>query len=205
MIASKTAPLGPKTFSTQLSRSTHATKLSRRRTVQVKALGFDFGRDYEESPPPEIARAKSRTNAQLHGGIITTIMQAPSYHEICCQPQRGPMFAESSSHVRKYLGRTARITSIPAKASSLLVLAPTLRGSVAEAFLAAIAMSTKYQARHIWQFNATNKDIIAAYSKFYGLLLQAGYDSWMDYVLDQMLPVKGEPGPWMTTFFLDKA
>eukprot|EP00967_Tisochrysis_lutea_P143242 scaffold265756_cov19-Tisochrysis_lutea.AAC.1 len=160
MIASKTAPLGPKTFSTQLSRSTHATKLSRRRTVQVKALGFDFGRDYEESPPPEIARAKSRT---------------------------------------------ARITSIPAKASSLLVLAPTLRGSVAEAFLAAIAMSTKYQARHIWQFNATNKDIIAAYSKFYGLLLQAGYDSWMDYVLDQMLPVKGEPGPWMTTFFLDKA
>jgi len=102
--------------------------------VQVKALGFDFGRDYEESPPPEIARAKSRT---------------------------------------------ARITSIPAKASSLLVLAPTLRGSVAEAFLAAIAMSTKYQA--------TNKDIIAAYSKFYGLLLQAGYDSWMDYVLDQML------------------
>ncbi|KAF5830680.1 hypothetical protein DUNSADRAFT_14195 [Dunaliella salina] len=40
-------------------------------------------------------------------------------------------------------------------------------------------MSTKYQA--------TNKDIIAAYSKFYGLLLQAGYDSWTDYVLDQLL------------------
>ena len=34
---------------------------------------------------------------------------------------------------------------------------------------------------------ATNKDIIAAYSKFYGLLLQAGYNSWSDYVLDQLL------------------
>jgi len=64
-------------------------------------------------------------------------------------------------------------------ASSMLVLAPVMRGAVAEAFLSTLAACGKYQA--------SNKDIMTAYSKFYGLLLQAGYESWPDYLLDQAL------------------
>jgi hypothetical protein len=33
---------------------------------------------------------------------------------------------------------------------------------------------------------ASNKDVIAAFSKFWGLLLSAGYDSWQEYLLDQV-------------------
>lgn len=44
-----------------------------------------------------------------------------------------------------------------------------MRGAVAEAFLATMSACGKYQG--------TNKDILAAYGKFFGLLLQAGYDS----------------------------
>lgn len=39
--------------------------------------------------------------------------------------------------------------------------------------------STKYQA--------SNKDIIASYSRFFQALLATGYDTWQDYVLDQIL------------------
>jgi hypothetical protein len=34
---------------------------------------------------------------------------------------------------------------------------------------------------------ASNKDIIAAYAKFYQLLILSGYDCWSDYLLDQIL------------------
>lgn len=34
---------------------------------------------------------------------------------------------------------------------------------------------------------ASNKDIIASYTKFYQLLMLSGYDDWRDYVLDQIL------------------
>jgi hypothetical protein len=33
---------------------------------------------------------------------------------------------------------------------------------------------------------ASNKDVIAAFTKFWGLLLSAGYDSWQEYLLDQV-------------------
>lgn len=40
---------------------------------------------------------------------------------------------------------------------------------------------------------ASNKDVLAAYSKFYGTLLAAGYDSWQDYLLDQLLMARDNP------------
>lgn len=33
---------------------------------------------------------------------------------------------------------------------------------------------------------ASNKEVLAAYARFYTLLLAAGCDSWHDYVLDQV-------------------
>lgn len=63
-------------------------------------------------------------------------------------------------------------------ASSLLVYQHIVKGTVGEAFVAAAAATSKYQA--------ANKDIIAAYGRFYNLLITAGYESWQDYVLDQV-------------------
>ena len=40
---------------------------------------------------------------------------------------------------------------------------------------------------------ASNKEVLGAYAKFYNLLLTAGYDTWQDYVLDQ---VRGPPRPY---------
>jgi hypothetical protein len=50
---------------------------------------------------------------------------------------------------------------------------------VGEALLGLIAASQKYQA--------SNKDIIGAYAKFYNLLLLSGYECFSDYVVDQIL------------------
>lgn len=69
--------------------------------------------------------------------------------------------------------------SLSVTAASLLVFQNVLKGAVGEAFLAAVAAANKYQA--------TNKEIVAAYGKFYSVLLAAGYESWQDYVLDQVL------------------
>ena len=44
-------------------------------------------------------------------------------------------------------------------AASLLVLSPLMQGQVAQAFLGVIAASQKYQA--------SNKEVIAAYTKFF--------------------------------------
>ncbi|WIA40947.1 hypothetical protein OEZ86_004601 [Tetradesmus obliquus] len=65
------------------------------------------------------------------------------------------------------------------RCSSLLLYAHVFKGAVGEALLALIASSQKYQA--------SNKDIIAAYAKFYGLLLLSGYECFSDYVVDQIL------------------
>lgn len=100
---------------------------SRRRTVSVKAIGFDFGDDNSPAAPPK----KSKT------GTIGSL------------------------------------------ASSLLVFGHVLKGAVGEAFLQAMAITQKYQA--------SNKEVLGAYAKFYNLLLTAGYDTWQDYVLDQIL------------------
>jgi hypothetical protein len=40
---------------------------------------------------------------------------------------------------------------------------------------------------HAARAQASNKDIVAAYTKFYGLLLLSGYGCWREYVLDQLL------------------
>jgi hypothetical protein len=71
-----------------------------------------------------------------------------------------------------------KVTTFITLASSLLVFSHVFKGAVGEAFLGIIAASNKYQA--------ANKDIIAAYGKFYNLLLTAGYDDWQSYVLDQV-------------------
>eukprot|EP00879_Flechtneria_rotunda_P022214 GHRR01023438.1.p1 GENE.GHRR01023438.1~~GHRR01023438.1.p1 ORF type:complete len:493 (+),score=139.30 GHRR01023438.1:778-2256(+) len=65
------------------------------------------------------------------------------------------------------------------RANSLLVYQHVFKGAVGEALLALLAVTAKYQA--------SNKDIVAAYGKFYQLLLLSGYDDWQDYVLDQIL------------------
>lgn len=45
---------------------------------------------------------------------------------------------------------------------------------------------------------ASNKDIVAAYTRLYQLLVTAGYESWQDYVLDQV-SVTTHPGDtWVT-------
>mmetsp|Transcript_4838 Transcript_4838/g.10389 ORF Transcript_4838/g.10389 Transcript_4838/m.10389 type:complete len:497 (+) Transcript_4838:49-1539(+) len=75
--------------------------------------------------------------------------------------------------------KKTKLSTINTLASSLLVFGPVLKGAVGEAFLAAMAITNKYQA--------ANKDVLAAFGKFYNLLLTAGYDSWEDYLLDQIL------------------
>ncbi|KXZ56697.1 hypothetical protein GPECTOR_1g628 [Gonium pectorale] len=75
--------------------------------------------------------------------------------------------------------RSAKVGSIGSLAASLLVFPHVVKGAVGEAFLSALAVTQKYQA--------SSKEILAAYSRFYSLLLTAGYDSWQDYVLDQIL------------------
>jgi hypothetical protein len=49
---------------------------------------------------------------------------------------------------------------------------------VGEAFLSTLTVLNKYQA--------SNKEVVAAYTKFYSLLLQSGFSSWEDYLLDQV-------------------
>lgn len=71
------------------------------------------------------------------------------------------------------------------KANSLLVYQGVMRGAVGEALLALMAQSQKYQA--------SNKDIIASYTKFYSLLMMSGYDDWRDYLLDQVLLGRDNP------------
>ncbi|KAG2443031.1 hypothetical protein HYH02_009446 [Chlamydomonas schloesseri] len=66
-----------------------------------------------------------------------------------------------------------------ALASSLLVYGHVMKGAVGEAYLAALAITQKYQA--------TGKEVLSAYSRFYSLLLTAGYDTFQDYILDQIL------------------
>ncbi len=41
---------------------------------------------------------------------------------------------------------------------------------------------------------ASNKEVLSAYSRFYSLLLTSGYDSWQDYVLDQVEEGEGRGG-----------
>jgi hypothetical protein len=65
------------------------------------------------------------------------------------------------------------------RCNSLLLYQHVFKGAVGEALLGLIAASQKYQA--------SNKDIIGAYAKFYNLLLLSGYECFSDYVVDQIL------------------
>ncbi|GFR41274.1 hypothetical protein Agub_g1949, partial [Astrephomene gubernaculifera] len=73
----------------------------------------------------------------------------------------------------------ARVGSLGSLASSLLVYGSVLKGSVGEAFLQALQVTQKYQA--------SSKEVLTAYGRLFSLLLAAGYDSWADYLLDQIL------------------
>jgi hypothetical protein len=95
------------------------------------------------------------------------------------------------------------------RANSLLLYQHVFKGAVGEALLGLMAASQKYQVcvwggrsgeasptntspptTHLTSPNtnqASNKDIIGAYTKFYSLLLLSGYECWRDYVLDQVL------------------
>jgi hypothetical protein len=64
------------------------------------------------------------------------------------------------------------------RAASLLVFQHIFKGAIGEAFLGLMTASQKYQA--------SNKEIVGAYTRLYQLLLVAGYDNWQDYVLDQV-------------------
>lgn len=70
------------------------------------------------------------------------------------------------------------MSTLTTLASTLLVFGSVLKGAVGEAFLTALAATGKYQA--------TNKDVLAAYGKLYNLLLQAGHNSWEEYLIDQV-------------------
>ncbi|KAJ9510215.1 hypothetical protein QJQ45_015694 [Haematococcus lacustris] len=71
-----------------------------------------------------------------------------------------------------------KLTSLGTAAAGLLILGPVMKGSVAEAFLGCLAVSQKYQA--------PSKDVIGSFTKFYSMLVTAGYESWQDYLLDQV-------------------
>ncbi|GLC51367.1 hypothetical protein PLESTB_000494700 [Pleodorina starrii] len=86
---------------------------------------------------------------------------------------------DSSSSRAPPAKRSSKINSLGALAASLLVYGHVVKGAVGEAYLQALATTQKYQA--------SNKEVLAAYGRFYNLLLTAGYDSWQDYVLDQIL------------------
>eukprot|EP00878_Enallax_costatus_P017062 GHUV01017914.1.p1 GENE.GHUV01017914.1~~GHUV01017914.1.p1 ORF type:complete len:556 (+),score=170.71 GHUV01017914.1:1048-2715(+) len=68
---------------------------------------------------------------------------------------------------------------------SLLVYQHVFKGAVGEALLSLLAVSQKYQA--------SNKDILTAYGKFYNLLMLSGYDDFQDYILDQILLGRDNP------------
>jgi predicted AAA+ superfamily ATPase len=93
-----------------------------------------------------------------------------------------PEAQESSSQARP---GSAKMSSLGTLHGSLLVFSSVLKGAVGEAFLAALAITTKYQA--------TNKDVLAAFGKFYSLLLQAGYGDFETYLLDQLLLGRENP------------
>ncbi|KAF6251040.1 hypothetical protein COO60DRAFT_1275392 [Scenedesmus sp. NREL 46B-D3] len=65
------------------------------------------------------------------------------------------------------------------RCNSLLLYQHVFRGAVGEALMALIGASQKYQA--------SNKDIVGAYAKFYNLLLLSGYECFSEYVVDQIL------------------
>ncbi|MEW5310001.1 MAG: hypothetical protein WDW38_001837 [Sanguina aurantia] len=75
--------------------------------------------------------------------------------------------------------KPSRMSNAGTLSASLLVCSHVLKGAVGEAWIAALATTNKFQG--------SNKEVFAAYSKFYGLLLSAGYDSWEDYLLEQLL------------------
>lgn len=68
---------------------------------------------------------------------------------------------------------------------SLLVYQHVFKGAVGEALLALLAFCQKFQA--------SNKDILAAYGKFYNLLMLSGYEDFQDYILDQILLGRDNP------------
>lgn len=67
----------------------------------------------------------------------------------------------------------------------MLVYQHVFKGAVGEALLSTLAASQKYQG--------SNKDIVAAYGKFYNLLMLSGYDDFQDYILDQILLGRDNP------------
>lgn len=85
-------------------------------------------------------------------------------------------FGESGSAERSKVKTIQRFGFL---ASTLLVYQNIFKGSVGEAFIGAIAACNKYQA--------SNKDVAAAYGKFFQILVTAGYQDWQSYVLDQIL------------------
>lgn len=77
------------------------------------------------------------------------------------------------------------VKSLSSLAASLLLYQSIVKSSVGEAFLNTLNYTIKYQA--------LNRDILAAYGKFYNLLLTSGYESWQDYVLDQIFFGRDNP------------
>ena len=83
-----------------------------------------------------------------------------------------PEAQESSSQARP---GSAKMSSLGTLHGSLLVFSSVLKGAVGEAFLAALAITAKYQA--------TNKDVLAAFGKFYSLLLQGGFTCPLNFMI----------------------
>ncbi|GAX82202.1 hypothetical protein CEUSTIGMA_g9630.t1 [Chlamydomonas eustigma] len=73
----------------------------------------------------------------------------------------------------------AKLSTLSSLSASLLVFSSVFKGSVGEAFLSTLSVLNKYQA--------SNKEVVSAYTKFYSLLLQSGFNSWEEYLLDQIL------------------
>ena len=99
------------------------------------------------------------------------------FHWLCFLDPNEPvqaMHADSQAP-----NKLPKMSSLGTLASSLLVFGSVLKGAVGEAFLASLAITSKYQA--------ANKEVLAAYSKFYNLMLQAGFNSWEEYLMDQIL------------------
>ncbi|KAG1659329.1 hypothetical protein FOA52_010377 [Chlamydomonas sp. UWO 241] len=93
---------------------------------------------------------------------------------------------DDDSEPENVRGRAAppgpKISTLTTLASTLLVYVSVLKGSVGEAFLSTLIITGKYQA--------SNKDVLAAYAKLYNLLQQAGMDSWEEYLMEQILTAR---------------
>jgi hypothetical protein len=147
-----------------------------RRSLRVQAIGFSFDDEPTDSDASsgemvQIVNVRLLLSTLTWGRDSMLAWHArtmlPHRTVLCLLPRPGPAPAP-----------VPKMSTLTTLAASLLIFGPVLKGAVGEAFLAAMTLTGKFQA--------SNKDILAAYGKLYNLIMQAGYSSWQEYLIDQV-------------------